>query len=53
MSKAKASRSDAGAAAGPADVHELPQPKKKTAGKKQPANQTGAEKTAGRRPRSA
>ncbi|CAL9676683.1 Ku protein [Streptomyces sp. enrichment culture] len=53
VSKAKASRSDAGPAAGPADVHELPQPKKKTAEKKQSARQTGSKKTAGRRPRSA
>jgi DNA end-binding protein Ku len=49
VSKAKASRGDAGLA----DVHELPQPKKKTAAQKQPAKQTGAKKTAGRRPRSA
>ncbi|WP_437100144.1 hypothetical protein [Streptomyces sp. enrichment culture] len=28
---------------GPTDVHELPQPKKKTAAKKQPAKQTGGE----------
>ncbi|MFF5475444.1 Ku protein [Streptomyces achromogenes] len=49
VSKAKASRGDAG----PADVHELPQPKKKTTARKPPAKQTGAKKTAGRRPRSA
>jgi DNA end-binding protein Ku len=49
VSKAKTARGDAG----PADVHDLPQPKKKTAAKKQPAKQTGAKKTAGRRPRSA
>ncbi|MEU7088873.1 hypothetical protein [Streptomyces achromogenes] len=49
VSKAKASRGDAG----PADVHELPQPKKKTAARKPPAKQAGAKKTVGRRPRSA
>ncbi len=53
VSKAKASR---GESAGPAEVHELPQPKK-TAAKKQPekaaAKKTGAKKSAGRRPRSA
>jgi DNA end-binding protein Ku len=44
VSKAKASRGDAG----PAEVHELPQPKKKAAPKKGAAKKTG-----GRRPRSA
>ncbi|MEU3529694.1 Ku protein [Streptomyces sp. NPDC038707] len=49
VSKAKASRGDAE----PADVHELPQPKKKATARKPPAKQAGAKKTAGRRPRSA
>ncbi|MEU5443741.1 non-homologous end joining protein Ku [Streptomyces griseofuscus] len=57
VSKAKASR---GQDAGPAEVHELPAPKK-TAAKKQPARKTAAKKTAAkktsgsrpRRPRSA
>ncbi|MFH9090959.1 Ku protein [Streptomyces sp. NPDC017673] len=54
VSKAKASR---GEHAGPAEVHELPQPKK-AAAKKQPAKKAAAKKpaakkTAGRRPRSA
>ncbi|MDN3263274.1 hypothetical protein QWJ26_26390 [Streptomyces sp. CSDS2] len=46
VSKAKASRGDAG----PADVHELPQPQKRAAAKKQPAKQAGTKKTAGSRP---
>ncbi|MFJ2841728.1 Ku protein [Streptomyces griseofuscus] len=51
VSKAKASR---GQDAGPAEVHELPAPKKKTAAKKQPARKkTAASKTSGSRPRSA
>jgi hypothetical protein len=49
VSKAKASRSDAGSA----DGHELPQPKRRPAAKRQPAKQAGAKKTAGRRPRRA
>ncbi|MGW5497715.1 non-homologous end joining protein Ku [Streptomyces olivaceoviridis] len=54
VQKAQASRTGG---AGPAQVHELPQPKK-TAAKKQPAQKAAAEKTdgkktAGRRPRSA
>ncbi|BCM71210.1 putative Ku70/Ku80 protein [Streptomyces sp. EAS-AB2608] len=54
VSKAKASR---GESAGPAEVHELPQPKK-AAAKKQPAKKTAAKKlatkkAAARRPRSA
>ncbi|MFI0191745.1 Ku protein [Streptomyces sp. NPDC017082] len=49
VQKAKASRSEG---AGPAEVHELPKPKK-TAAKKQPAKKTTAKKTPGRRPRSA
>ncbi|MFJ8098614.1 non-homologous end joining protein Ku [Streptomyces griseofuscus] len=54
VSKAKASR---GQDAGPAEVHELPKPKK-TAAKKQPARKTATKKTAakkrsGSRPRSA
>lgn len=54
VQKAKASRAEG---TGPAEVHELPQPKK-TAAKKQPAKKaaakkTDAKKTAGRRPRSA
>ncbi|MFF4935392.1 Ku protein [Streptomyces griseofuscus] len=57
VSKAKASR---GQDAGPAEVHELPKPKK-TAAKKQPARKTATKKTAAkktsggrpRRPRSA
>ncbi|MER8062624.1 MULTISPECIES: Ku protein [unclassified Streptomyces] len=53
VSKARASR---GQDAGPADVHELPAPKKKTAAKKQPARKTAtkktaAKKTSGSRPR--
>ncbi|MFJ2847606.1 Ku protein [Streptomyces griseofuscus] len=53
VSKAKASR---GQDAGPAEVHELPAPKKKTAAKKQPARKTAtkktdAKKTSGSRPR--
>ncbi|MFI0233787.1 Ku protein [Streptomyces sp. NPDC017086] len=50
VQKAKASRSEG---AGPAEVHELPKPKKKRAAKKQPAKKTTAKKTPGRRPRSA
>ncbi|MFF9090593.1 Ku protein [Streptomyces sp. NPDC014991] len=55
VQKAKASRTGE---AGPADVHELPTPKKKTAAKKQPAKKAAAKKAAarkpaGRRPRSA
>ncbi|MEU5499024.1 MULTISPECIES: Ku protein [Streptomyces] len=58
VSKAKASR---GQDAGPAEVHELPAPKKKTAVKKQPARKTATKKAAAkkssgsrpRRPRSA
>ncbi|MBL1110655.1 Ku protein, partial [Streptomyces sp. 5-8] len=49
VSKARASRGDD---AGPAEVHELPKPKKKAAAKKQPAKKTVAKKTTGRRPRS-
>ncbi|MFH9677468.1 Ku protein [Streptomyces sp. NPDC017405] len=49
VQKAKASRSGG---AGPAEVHELPKPKK-TAVKKQSAKKTTAKKTPGRRPRSA
>ncbi|MFI2208033.1 hypothetical protein ACH47Z_47015 [Streptomyces sp. NPDC020192] len=49
VQKAKASRTGS---AGPAQVHELPKPKKKTAAKKQPAKKA-AKKTTGRRPRSA
>ncbi|MFI2764349.1 Ku protein [Streptomyces echinatus] len=49
VSKARASRSED---AGPAEVHELPKPKKKAAAKKQPAKKTAAKKTTGRRPRS-
>ncbi|MFB9402242.1 Ku protein, partial [Streptomyces echinatus] len=48
VSKARASRGDD---AGPAEVHELPKPKK-AAAKKQPAKKTTAKKTTGRRPRS-
>ncbi|MFI2138771.1 Ku protein, partial [Streptomyces griseofuscus] len=43
VSKAKASR---GQDAGPAEVHELPAPKKKTAVKKQPARKTATKKAA-------
>ncbi|MFE9455162.1 Ku protein [Streptomyces sp. NPDC006739] len=55
VQKAKASRT---AGAGPAQVHELPKPKKKAAAKEQPAKKAAAKKTAakktmGRRPRSA
>ncbi|WP_416237019.1 hypothetical protein [Streptomyces sp. RB17] len=55
VSKVKAAR---GEDTGPAEVHELPQPRKKTAAKKQPAKKatakkTTAKKTTGRRPRSA
>ncbi|MFI2762323.1 Ku protein [Streptomyces echinatus] len=50
VSKAKASR---GEDAGPAEVHELPKPKRKAAAKKQPAKKTTAKKTTGRRPRTA
>ncbi|MBA9050549.1 MULTISPECIES: non-homologous end joining protein Ku [Streptomyces] len=58
VSKAKASR---GQDAGPAEVHELPAPEKKTAVKKQPARKTATKKAAAkkssgsrpRRPRSA
>ncbi|MFJ4585058.1 non-homologous end joining protein Ku [Streptomyces echinatus] len=50
VSKAKTSRSED---AGPAEVHELPKPKKKAAAKKQPAKKTAGRKTPGRRPRSA
>ncbi|MFE9476305.1 non-homologous end joining protein Ku [Streptomyces griseofuscus] len=56
VSKAKASR---GQDAGPAEVHELPAPKKKTAAKKQSAQKTATrkktavKKTSGSRPRSA
>ncbi|MFI2206991.1 hypothetical protein ACH47Z_41095 [Streptomyces sp. NPDC020192] len=51
-------RASGGEEAGPAEVHELPKPKKKAAAKKQPAKKTAAKKTAakkttGRRPRSA
>lgn len=54
VSKVKAPRAEH---AGPAQVHELPQPKK-AAARKQPAKKTAAKKTAtkkaeGRRPRSA
>ncbi|WUC32768.1 hypothetical protein OG956_00260 [Streptomyces sp. NBC_00557] len=49
VSKVKAAR---GEGTGPADVHELPKPKKATA-KKQPAKKAAGKKTAGRRPRSA
>ncbi|MEH0557388.1 hypothetical protein [Streptomyces sp. B21-101] len=52
VSKAKASRGE------DADVHELPNPKKKTAAKKtaarkQPTKKSAAKKTSARRPRSA
>ncbi|GAA3094174.1 non-homologous end joining protein Ku [Streptomyces echinatus] len=50
VSKARASRGDD---AGPAEVHELPKPKRKAAAKKQPAKKTTAKKTTGRRPRTA
>ncbi|MGV4988946.1 Ku protein, partial [Streptomyces sp. NRAIS3] len=55
VQKARASRTGS---AGPAQIHELPEPKKKAAAKKQPAKknaakQTAAKKTTGRRPRSA
>ncbi|TWV53721.1 Ku protein [Streptomyces misionensis] len=55
VTKARASRDED---AGPAEVHELPAPKKKAAAKKQsakqaPAKKTTAKKTSGRRPRSA
>ncbi|MEV6057109.1 Ku protein [Streptomyces sp. NPDC052107] len=55
VEKAKATR---GRGAGPAEVHELPKPKKKAAAKKQPAKKAAAKKatakkTSGRRPRSA
>ncbi|MEU9446448.1 hypothetical protein AB0D42_37500 [Streptomyces sp. NPDC048304] len=50
VSKVKASR---GEAAGPADVHQLPKPKKETAAKKTTAKKTAAKKTTGRRPRTA
>lgn len=55
VQKAKASRAQN---ADPAEVHELPTPKKRTPAKKQPAKKTAAKKTAakkttGRRPRSA
>ncbi|WP_308020003.1 hypothetical protein [Streptomyces sp. SP2-10] len=49
VSKARASR---GEDAGPAEVHELPKPKKKAAAQKQPAKKPAAKKTTGRRPRS-
>ncbi|MER6736505.1 Ku protein [Streptomyces puniciscabiei] len=49
VQKAKASR---GEGAGPADVHELPKPKK-TAAKKQPVKKAAAKKTTRRKPRSA
>ncbi|MFI5979203.1 hypothetical protein [Streptomyces sp. NPDC051452] len=48
VEKAKATREETG----PAEVHELPKPKKAIA-KKQPAKKTAAKKTAGRRSRSA
>ncbi|MFF5435148.1 Ku protein [Streptomyces griseofuscus] len=55
VTKAKASR---GEDTGPAEVHELPAPKRKAAAKKQPARKAAAKKTTakkatGRRPRSA
>ncbi|MEV6115786.1 Ku protein [Streptomyces sp. NPDC052109] len=50
VAKAKASRAQG---AGPAEVHELPKPKKKATAKKQPAKKTTAKKTTRRRPRSA
>jgi DNA end-binding protein Ku len=56
VDKARGSR---GEGAGPAEVHELPKPKKKAVAKKQPAKKTAAKKaaakktTGGRRPRSA
>ncbi|MFI2763600.1 Ku protein [Streptomyces echinatus] len=50
VSKAKASRSED---AGPAEVHELPKPKRKAAAKKQPVKKAAGKKTTGRRPRSA
>ncbi|MGW0206701.1 non-homologous end joining protein Ku [Streptomyces sp. NPDC003233] len=50
VQKAKASRAQG---SGPAEVHELPKPKKKAAAKKQPAKKTTAKKTTRRRPRSA
>ncbi|QNT98425.1 Ku protein (plasmid) [Streptomyces griseofuscus] len=46
VSKVKASR---GQDAGPAEVHELPAPKKKTAAKKQPARKTAIKKTAAKK----
>ncbi|MFG3206456.1 Ku protein [Streptomyces sp. NPDC048192] len=50
VSKVKASR---GEEAGPAEVHELPKPKQKTAAKKTTAKKTAAKKTTSRRPRTA
>jgi DNA end-binding protein Ku len=56
VQQARASR---GEDTGPAEVHELPKPKKKAPAKKQPAKKTAAKKpvakktTGGRRPRSA
>ncbi|MQY39809.1 hypothetical protein SRB17_78370 [Streptomyces sp. RB17] len=50
VSKVKASR---GEAAGPAEVHELVKPKRKTAAKKTTAKKTAAKKAASRRPRTA
>ncbi|MCG0065981.1 Ku protein [Streptomyces tricolor] len=50
VQKAQASRTGD---AGPAEVHELPTPTRKTAAKKQPARKTAAKKSPGRRPRTA
>ncbi|MFE9454704.1 Ku protein [Streptomyces sp. NPDC006739] len=50
VQKAKASRT---ASAGPAQVHELPEPNMKAAAKKTAAKKTATKKTTGHRPRSA
>ncbi|MGW4566628.1 non-homologous end joining protein Ku [Streptomyces sp. NPDC004561] len=49
VAKAKTDRGDTG----PGEVHTLPEPKKKAAGKRQPAKKAAAKKAAGRRPRTA